>query len=133
MVLSLGQEPRRGQGVTAYVHSSIVAIIGRYNEAGLARLKDKRHDNPGLAPLLSEDEQQALLAVLQGPAEEGEVWSSKKVAAWVAKPTGKSFHVLRGYEYPERLGFSLQRPRPQYRHADLEAQEEFKKTPLQSA
>lgn len=115
--------------LTAYAHSSLVTIIQRYNKAGLEGLKDKRHANPGLAPLLNEDEQKALYAALQRPPEEGGVWSGKKVAAWVDRHTDKPFHVQRGCEYLKRLGFSLQRPRPQHAQADKKAQADFKKTP----
>lgn len=118
--------------MTAYAVSSLVMIVRRYNEAGLGGLKDKRHDNPGLAPLLNEAEQQALYKALQEAPEEGGVWSGKKVAAWVAEHTGKAFHVQRSYEYLQRLGFSVQRPRPRHRQADQEAQEDFKKTFLLS-
>ena len=121
------------RAVTAYAHASLVGIIHRYNEAGLGGLRDKRHDNPGLAPLLSEAEQKALYEVLQEPPEEGEVWSGKKVTAWVTQHIGRPFHLQRSYEYLERLGFSLQQPRPRHRQADAAAQENFKKTRLPSA
>lgn len=129
-LLAEGKSREEVRAVTAYAHSSLVSIIERYNEAGLVGLKDKRHDNPGLEPLLNDAEQQALYAALQKPPEEGGVWSGKKVAAWVTQHTGKPFHVQRSYEYLDRLGFSLQRPRPQHRQADGAAQEDFKKTSL---
>jgi transposase len=132
-LLAEGRSREEVKAVTAYAHSSLVMIIQRYNEAGLAGLKDKRHTNPGLAPLLNEAEQQALYEALQAPPEAGGVWSGKKVAAWVSEHTGKTFHVQRSYEYLERLGFSLQQPRPQHRRADQGAQEDFKKTFLPSA
>jgi transposase len=132
-LLAEGKSRDEVRAVTAYAVSSLVMIIERYNEAGLGGLKDKRHDNPGLAPLLSEAEQKALYEALQKPPEEGGVWSGKKVAAWVGEHTGKLFHVQRGCEYLKRLGFSLQRPRPRHRQADGAAQEDFKKTPWPSA
>lgn len=128
-----GKSREEVRAVTAYAVSSLAMIIHRYNEAGLEGLRDKRHDNPGLTPLLNEAEQKALYAALQRPPEEGGVWSGKKVAAWVGKYTGKAFHVQRSYEYLERLGFSLQQPRPQHRQADQAEQEDFKKTFLPSA
>jgi transposase len=131
-LLAEGKSRDEVRAVTAYAHSSLVGVIHRYNEAGFEGLKDKRHDNPGLEPLLNKAEQQELYAALQKPPEAGGVWSGKKVATWVAEHTGKAFHVQRSYEYLERLGFSLQRPRPRHRQADQDAQEDFKKTFLPS-
>ncbi len=132
-LLAEGKSRDEVRSVTAYAVSSLVMIIERYNKAGLEGLEDKRHNNPGLTPLLSEAEQRALYEALQKPPEEGGLWSGKKVATWVAEHTGKAFHVQRSYEYLERLGFSLQHPRPRHRQADGAAQEDFKKTFLPSA
>jgi transposase len=132
-LLAEGKSRAEVREVTAYAHSSLVMIIRRYNEHGLAGLKDKRHDNPGLAPLLDEAERKVLYQALQKPPEAGGVWSGKKVAAWVKQHLNKEFHVQRSYEYLERLGFGLQRPRPQHVQADREAQADFKKTSSSSA
>ncbi len=131
-LLAEGKSRDEVRAVTAYAHSALVGIIHRYNEAGLGGLKDRRHHNPGLAPLLNEAEQKALYAALQQPPTAGGVWSGKKVAAWMAQQLDKPVHVQRGCEYLERLGFSLQRPRPWHRQADGAAQEDFKKTFLLS-
>ncbi len=131
-LLAEGKSRDEVRAVTAYAHTSLVGVIHRYNEAGFEGLKDKRHDNPGLEPLLNKAEQQELYAALQKPPEAGGVWSGKKVAAWMAQQLDKPVHVQRGCEYLERLGFSLQRPRPRHRQADQDAQENFKKTFLPS-
>lgn len=127
-LLAAGKSRAAAREVTAYAPSSLNLIIRRYNEGGLAGLRDKRHDNPGLAPLLDEAERKALYAALAAPPEDGGVWSGKKVAAWMGRRTDKPVHVQRGCEYLERLGFSLQRPRPQHVQADPAAQADFKKT-----
>ena len=127
-LLAAGKSRAAVREVTAYAPASLIMIIRRYNQEGLAGLKDKRHDNPGLAPLLDEAERKALYTALGAPPEEGGVWSGKKVAAWVGQHLGKTMYVQRGCEYLERLGFSLQRPRPQHVQADLEAQADVKKT-----
>ena len=100
-LLAEGKSRAEVRAVTAYAVSSLVIIIERYNRAGLGGLKDKRHNNPGLAPLLSEAEQKVLYEALQKPPEEGGVWSGKKVAAWMARQLGKPVHVQRGCEYLE--------------------------------
>ncbi len=131
-LLAEGKSREEVRAVTAYAHTSLIGIIHGYNEAGLMGLKDKRHNNPGLTPLLNETEQKALYAALQKPPEEGGVWSGKKVAVWMAQQLNKPVHLQRGCEYLERLGFSLQRPRPRHRQADRDAQVNFKKTFLPS-
>lgn len=126
-LLAAGKSREEVMAVTAYAYSSVVKIIGRYNEAGLAGLRDKRHSNPGLAPLLTRDEQQALFEALQIAPEDG-VWSGKAVVAWVKEQLGKDIDLARSYDYLKRLGFSLQRPRPRHAQADEAAQDAFKKT-----
>ena len=127
-LLASGKSREEVQEVTAYSHGTLVKVIKRYNEKGLAGLQDQRHNNPGVAPLLTEDEQQALYKALLTAPEDG-LWSGKKVVAWVKAHIGKDIHLSRSYDYLERLGFSLQRPRPRHAEADMEAQDHFKKTP----
>ncbi len=101
-LLAAGKSRAAVREVTAYAPSSLNLIIRRYNQEGLAGLKDKRHDNPGFAPLLNEAERKALYTALGAPPEEGGVWSGKKVAAWMGRHTDKPVHVQRGCEYLER-------------------------------
>jgi transposase len=127
-LLASGKSREEVQEVTAYSHGTLVKVIKRYNEKGLAGLQDQRHTNPGAAPLLTEDEQIALYKALLTAPKDG-VWSGKKVVAWIKEHVGKDIHLARSYDYLERLGFSLQRPRPRHAEADVEAQDHFKKTP----
>jgi len=126
-LLAAGKSREEVKEVTAYAHSSLVKIIGRYNAAGLAGLQDQRHNNPGVSPLLNEQERQALYRALLTPPEDG-MWSGKKVVSWVKEQLGKDIHLMRSYDYLARLGFSLQSPRPRHAEADEEAQAHFKKT-----
>jgi transposase len=64
--------------------------------------------------------------LLQPPADAG-IWTSQKVADWLASKRGKKVNVARGWEWLKRLGFSLQTPRPRHAKADKQAQEAFKK------
>ena len=126
-LLASGKSREEVKAVTAYSHSSLVSIINRYNEGGLAGLRDKRHHNSGKGTLLTEAEQQALYTALCSPPAEG-VWSGKQVVAWVKDQLGKDIGLSGSYVYLERLGFSLQRPRPRHAKADAQAQAHFKKT-----
>jgi transposase len=129
-LLASGKSREDVKAVTAYSHGSLVKVIKRYNEGGLAGLQDQRHHNSGQRTLLSEEEQQALYTALCHPPEEGAgAWSGKQVMIWVKQHLGKDIGRSGSYVYLERLGFSLQRPRPRHAKADEEAQAHFKKTP----
>jgi len=126
-LLASGKSREEVKAVTAYSHGSLVKVIKRYNEGGLAGLQDQRHHNSGKQTLLTEEEQQALYTALCSPPEDG-AWSGKQVIAWIKEHLGKDIGLSGSYVYLERLGFSLQRPRPRHAKADEEAQAHFKKT-----
>ncbi len=125
------------QGHTAKATAALVGLsdkwvrtlVQRYNQAGPSGLGHGRAHNPGRAPLLTPDKQQALFQALQAPPHEGGIWTGRKVAAWIKRQTGITTHPQRGWEYMRRLGFSTQAPRP--RHAEAATAEEqatWKKT-----
>jgi transposase len=127
------------QGHTAKHAASIVGLsdrwvrtlVLRYNQDGLAGLRDTRSDNPGAAPLLSPQLQDALFQALQAPPEEGGIWSGPKVAAWIKRQTGITTNPQRGWEYMRRLGFTTQAPRPRHAQAaSPEQQTAWKKSSL---
>jgi len=112
---------------TGYTPYWIRRLVRRYNQDGPQSMGDRRHNNPGAAPILSPDQQAALVAAVSAPAPEGGLWNSRSVAAWIQEAAGRKVSAQRGWVYLRRLGFSLQRPRPQNRKADKAAQEDFKK------
>ena len=116
--------------LTAYNRISVCEVVKRYNAEGLAGLRDRRHENPGCPPLLSEEERAQLFTAMQNESEAG-VWSAGKIQSWVKEHLGKEVYLQRAYELLDTLGFSLQSPRPQHAKADLEVQDEFKKTSSQ--
>jgi len=59
-LLGSGKSREEVKEVTAYSTSTLLDVIQRYNQDGLAGLKDKRHENKGIAPLLNEQEQEQL-------------------------------------------------------------------------
>ena len=123
------------QGATAKeiartVHRSlrwVHLVLARYNREGPGALTDRRHHNPGRKPKLSPEESQALLQVLEGPPPDGGLWTGPKLRAWVREHFQKELSLSPIYRFLEEAGFSLQRPRPQHRRGDGEAQEAFKK------
>jgi len=57
-------------------------VVHRYNAAGPAGMGDRRHGNPGRRDrtLLTPALRTALRLALDGPAPDGGVWTSPKVA-----------------------------------------------------
>jgi transposase len=112
--------------VTGYSVRWVQEIARRYR-VGPEAVGDRRHRNPGAAPLLNEEQQAQLRAALAGPAPDGGLWSCRQVAAWMGAQVGRSVDPARGWEWMRRLGFTPQRPRPRATRADPMAQEAFKK------
>jgi transposase len=113
--------------VTGYSVPWVRELARRYREDGPAGLGDRRHANPGAAPLLTPAQQAALRAVLAGPAPDGGIWTCRKVATWIEAASGRPVAEVRGWEWMRRLGFTPQRPRPRETRADPAAQAAFKK------
>jgi transposase len=112
---------------TGYSVNWVREIARRYREDGPAGIGDRRHGNPGAAPLLAATQQEALRRALGGPAPGGGVWTGRSVAAWMSAALGRSVSPQRGWEWLRRLGYTPQRPRPRETRADPAAQEAFKK------
>src|SRR4051794_12426917 len=112
--------------VTGYGVRWIQEIARRYR-AGPEAIGDRRHTNPGQAPLLDAIQQEQLRQALSGLAPDGGIWTGRWVAHWMSEMLGRPIHVQRGWEWMRRLGFTPQWPRPRETRADPEAQERFKK------
>jgi transposase len=88
-------------------------VVRRYNEQGPDGLADRRHANPGAAPLSDAAGRAALEAALAPPPPEGGRWTCARVAAWIARRTGReAVPARRGWVYLRRTGHSPQVPRP---------------------
>jgi transposase len=112
--------------MTGYTVRWVQEVARRYR-AGPQAIGDRRHGNPGAAPLLDPAQQAALRAALAGAAPDGGLWTGRQVAAWMSARLGRPVSVQRGWEWLRRLGFTPQRPRPGETRADPAAQEAFKK------
>ena len=102
-------------------------IARRYREDGPAGTGDRRHGNPGGAPLLDAGQQAQLRVALGGPAPNGALWTCRSVARWMSQTLGRPVSEQRGWEWMRRLGFTPQQPRPRETRADAETQAAFKK------
>jgi transposase len=113
--------------VTGYSTRWVREVVRRYNEDGPDALADRRHGNPGAAPLLDAAGRAALEAALERPPPEGGRWTCAKAAAWIARRTGRErVPAQRGWAYLRRTGHSPQVPRPRHvRAADPAARAAF--------
>ena len=126
-LLARGEPTAEVARATGYSVGWVREVAKRYRAGGPAGLGDRRHANPGAAPLLAPAQQEQLRAALGGPAPGGGLWTGRKVASWIGERIGRPVAEVRGWEYLRRLGFSPQRPRPREARADAEAQAAFKK------
>ena len=105
-------------------------LARRYEAEGAEALGDRRRRNAGARPLLSAEDLEALRERLRTPPGDGGVWSGPKVARWIAARLGLvHVHPPRGWEALQKLGWSLQAPRPKNpQAAGPEEQAAFKKS-----
>ena len=115
--------------VTGYSTRWVREVVRRYTEQGPEGLSDRRHAKKGSAPLLDAEGRTALKAALDLPPLDGCLWSSAKVAQWIAARTGREqIAAQRGWDYLKRTGHSPQVPRPRHvRAAVAEAKAAFQK------
>jgi len=118
--------------LVGYRRDWIRRIVRRYNAEGPDGVGDRRTKN-GSQPMLNDQQQEELLSLLMGPAPDGGLWNSTKVARWMSEKLGREVWFQRGWDYLQRLGLSPQRPRPRHVEADAAAQAAFKKSPRGAA
>src|SRR5262245_8724219 len=126
-LLAQGWTGQQVAASTGYSTRWIGQLAQRYNAAGPAGLGDHRHQNPGAARVLSAAQEAALAAALEGPAPDGGMWTSPKVAAWIQQTTGRAVSDHLGWVSLRRAGFTPRRPRPRHAEADAAAQAAFPK------
>ena len=130
-LLARGKAAREVAEATGYSERWVRELSRRYEERGAEGLGDRRHANPGGAgrALLTPEQREELRAALSEPPEDGGLWSSRKVAEWIERRTGRrGVRAQRGWEYLRKLGHTPQVPRPSNAEADPEEQEAFKKS-----
>ena len=125
-LLAEGRPTAEVARITGYTVRWVQEVARRYR-TGAAAIGDRRHTNPGAAPLLDAAQQAQLRTVLAGPAPDGGLWTGRWVAIWMSQTLGRPVRVQSGWEWMRRLGFTPQRPRPHETRADPAAQASFKK------
>jgi transposase len=116
--------------VTSFVPRWIEQLLARYNAEGPEALGDLRRRNGGVPSVLRPALLERLRARLTQPPPDGGLWSSRKVAAWMAGELGlAAVFPQRGWEALKAIGWSVQKPRPRHpASATPEEREAFKKS-----
>jgi transposase len=109
--------------------SWITSLARRYNRDGAAAVTRKKSTKPSHRAKVDAKLGQELDKALRSAAPDGGLWTGPKVAAWITEKSGQGVHASTGWRTLQRLGFSLQTPRPQNkRRASAEEQAGFKKS-----
>ena len=117
-LLAQGRTVLEVSEVLAFVPRWVEELSARYNALGPDALGDRRRRNGRAATLLTEEVLSALAERVRTPPEDGGLWSGPKVAAWMARHLGLAkVHPQRGWEALQRLGWSIQAPRPRHPRA----------------
>ena len=128
-LLAKGHSTREVADITSFGQRWIEQLVERYNAFGPAALGDRRRANRGVATVLKPDLLERLGARLREPPPDGGIWTSGKVATWMADELGlERLAPQRGWEALKAIGWSIQKPRPRNpKAATLEEQDAFKK------
>ncbi len=108
----------------------IEKLLARYNAEGPDALGDLRRHNGTSPTILTRELLDKLRGRLAAPPPDRGLWTSRKVAAWMAGELGlASVAVQRGWEALRAIGWSIQMPRPEHPdRATPEEQESFPKS-----
>ncbi len=110
-------------------NSWVTNLARRYNQDGAAAITHQKSTKPSHRACLDAALGKELAQVLRLAAPDGGLWSGPKVAAWIAEKTGRTTHRTTAWRALQKLGFSIQTPRPANNHrASKEEHTEFKKS-----
>jgi transposase len=128
-LLAQGHTVAEVSALTAFVPRWIEELVARYNALGAAALGDLRRNNGTRPSVLKPDLLAKLKVRLEQPPADGGLWTSGKVANWMAQQLGlTALAPQRGWEALQAIGWSIQSPRPKNpKSATTEAAEVFKK------
>src|SRR4051812_18201872 len=128
-LLAKGHEIAAVSATVSFARRWVERLLARYNAQGPQALADLRRRNGTNPSVLKPDLLDKLKPRLREPPPDGGLWTSPKVAAWMAGQLGLA-EVLpqRGWEALKAIGWSVQKPRPRHPAAATpEERETFKK------
>jgi len=116
--------------ITCFVPRWIEELLARYNAFGADALGDLRRHNGSRASVLTPELLSKLKLRLTELPPDGGVWTSGKVARWMAGELGLlEVAPQRGWEALKAIGWSIQSPRPKNPQAATpQEREAFKKS-----
>jgi transposase len=134
-LLAKGHSTREVCETTSFGQRWIEQLVERYNAFGPDSLGDRRRGNGGRATVLKPELLERLRWRLADPPPDGGLWTSAKVARWMAGELGLAkLAAQRGWEALRAIGWSIQKPRPRHaKAATPEEQAAFKKRSLTSS
>lgn len=120
---------------TSFAERWIEQLAARYNAEGPEALGDLRRRNGARATILRPDVLERLRLRLKQAPDDGGVWTSGKVAAFLARELGlEKVAVQRGWEALKACGMSIQIPRAKNpKSATPEEAADFKKVSRRSS
>jgi transposase len=129
-LLAKGHHIAEVSATVSYARRWVERLLARYNAQGLQALGDLRRRNGTSPSVLKPDLLDKLKDRLREPPPDGGLWTSPKVAAWMASELGlKRVAPQRGWEALKAISWSVQRPRPRHpASATPEQREAFKKS-----
>jgi transposase len=129
-LLAKGHEIAEVAATVSYAQRWVERLLARYNAQGPQALGDLRRRNGTSPSVLRPDLLEKLKARLLEPPPDGGLWTSPKVAAWMAGELGLAAVLpQRGWEALKAINWSVQKPRPRHPAAATpEEREAFKKS-----
>ncbi len=129
-LLAKGHRIADVSSMTAFGVRWIEKLVSRYHAEGPDALGDLRRHNGTRPTILTPALLDKLRVRLREPPPDRGLWTSRKVAAWMAGELGvTSVAVQRGWEALRAIDWSIQTPRPEHpARASVEEQEAFKKS-----
>ena len=129
-LLAKGHEITEVSATVSFARRWVERLLARYNAHGPQALGDLRRRNGTSPSVLRPDLLEKLKARLREPPPDGGLWTSPKVAAWMAGELGLAAVLpQRGWEALKAIGWSVQKPRPRHpASATPEEREAFKKS-----
>src|SRR5215204_7187504 len=112
-LLAKGHEMAEVAATVSYAQRWVERLLARYNAQGPQALGDLRRRNGTSPSVLRPDLLEKLKARLREPPPDGGLWTSPKVAAWMAGERGRAAVLpQRGWEALKAINWSVQKPRP---------------------
>src|SRR4051794_34098007 len=114
-LLAKGHRIAEVAATVSYARQWVERLLARYNAEGLEALGDRRRRNGTSPSVLKPDLLDKLKDRLREPPPDGGLWTSPKVAAWMASELGLArVAPQRGGEALKAIGWSVQKPRPRH-------------------